>query len=26
VVVDESMVRERLADLVENTDLSQYIL
>jgi ATP-dependent HslUV protease ATP-binding subunit HslU len=26
VVVDESMVRERLSDLVENTDVSQYIL
>ena len=26
VVVDETMVRERLADLVENTDVSQYIL
>ena len=26
VVVDEAMVRERLADLVENTDVSQYIL
>jgi ATP-dependent HslUV protease ATP-binding subunit HslU len=26
VVIDEAMVRERLADLVENTDVSQYIL
>ena len=26
VVIDEPMVRERLSDLVENTDVSQYIL
>jgi ATP-dependent HslUV protease ATP-binding subunit HslU len=26
VVIDEPLVRERLADLVENTDVSQYIL
>jgi ATP-dependent HslUV protease ATP-binding subunit HslU len=26
VVIDEILVRERLADLVENTDVSQYIL
>ena len=26
VVIDEALVRERLSDLVENTDVSQYIL